>query len=134
MKRVEKIFHAVCKKYDIHNRQFTKEDFFRICEGENIALGKNEVFRPFSERARRLLGVYVRVRGSEDAYIYLKCIFGKRFDRHTAFHELGHHFCAHLVGLKSEEGGIIQVTKKEAEADHFAFLATGLKRRRKRLN
>ena len=34
--KVERTFQNVCEKYDTENRAFTKEDFYRICESENI--------------------------------------------------------------------------------------------------
>lgn len=131
MKKVERIFRAVCEKYDIHGRQFTKEDFYRICEGEGIELLNKPEDREFKVRLRKLYGLYIRFRSTGEKFIYLKSFFGKNFKRHVAFHELGHHFCGHLAGLKSEGNEMVRSGELEREADHFAYLATGLKRRRK---
>jgi Zn-dependent peptidase ImmA (M78 family) len=127
MKKVEKIFARVCKKYGIKNRQFTKAEFYRICEGEHIFLLNTEDFRPLHENYKKAGGFYVKYRNEH--FIYIRSFFEKNFSRFTAFHELGHYLCGHLEGF--QKNALLKDSKKEAEADYFAFLATGLKRRKK---
>lgn len=128
-RKVEKIFAEVCEKYNIKNRQFTKADFYRICEGENIVLWDMEEARPCKDVGGG--GAYLRYR--DMTAIILRSFFQKWFDRFTAYHELGHHFCGHIDWINlyatDEEVKAIRNKKSEAEADYFSFLATGLQRR-----
>ena len=124
--KVEKVFARVCKKYGLESGRFTKADFYRICEEENILLANTDEIKQ-----RKLIsrGFYAEFLKNNNLYqlIYLKCFFQKYFNRLVAYHELGHYFMKHIAG--NFEANHRTDSIKEAEADYFAELATGLKRR-----
>lgn len=136
-RKVKRALQRVRDKYNIHNRLFNGRDFYRICKGENIHLMNRQLMGEQStyampERFPNILGYLAKGRG--ETMIWLRCFFVGRFDVHTAFHELGHHFCKHsgyeVAGLAKREGYNRATDPGESEADLFAELATGKKVRR----
>lgn len=150
--RVERAIRQLRRKYNIDNRLFTKADFYRICEGEDIYLltpetyayreGKVKILPDF----KALSGLYFTFPGLNASCIYLRCFWLKRFDIFTAYHELGHHLIPSRP-LKSdirfalrESGDVVSIRPKgdhheayknsagEIAADLFAELCTGRKR------
>ena len=102
-KRIEEIVNAVREKFGIRGRSFTKRDFYRICDGEGIRLLNRDTYAPtegiplYELRGIRGMHFTLRNNGVLRPFIYLRCFWLKRFDLHTAFHELGHHFCGSTI-------------------------------------
>ena len=114
--KVERTFQKVCEKYDIENRAFTKEDFYRICESENITAKEMDSPTSFYLRVKSKLFIVVEEKLEREKKIF------------AMMHELGHHFLEHR-GRKMQNAFYFDSRDKEneAEADGFALLATGLK-------
>lgn len=138
MKNVEKVFKKVCRKYGTEKGQFTKADFYRICAGENIDLThpeydlrNNTTVTADLAQSIGSRGFYLTIESDNEAYIFLASFFQKRFNRQTAFHELGHHFLRHEGNLWNYDDKRAELEQQETEADYFAYLATGLNRKGK---
>jgi Zn-dependent peptidase ImmA (M78 family) len=130
---VERTFRAVCKKHGIKSRSLTKNDFYRICEAEDIGLlnadfdAKTETKSAEQLSKTVLRGMLLTDRKDGKSYVYLKCFFQKKFDRFVAAHELGHYFLKHNLNPAFDGAPAQTRDRLEDEADYFAFLATGLK-------
>lgn len=103
--KVSAVVNEVKAKYRLSNRKFFKQDFFRICAGENIQLANTENFRFMADSGPELLGCLMTIPGDPVVKaVYLRTFFAAgEFDTTTAAHELGHHFLhAHKTGKTSE--------------------------------
>ena len=118
--KVKRAVAAVRRRYDIRGA-FTKADFYRICEAENIRLIKSDIFY---RRIKQIKGFILTVSGRK--MIYLRSFHQSRFDIKTACHELGHYFLRHggINFKQMREDDVFADEQIEKEADWFAELAT----------
>lgn len=99
------------KDFGLNSRRFSEEDFFRICEEENILI--KEISQPFSW--------WMCLDGMSCIVLYRK-LRGYRL-LFTMFHELAHHFEDAGEALNAVEPFGASNSKMEVRADFFAVIA-----------
>lgn len=125
-KLVEKTLRQVREKYRIQGR-FTKADFFRICEGEEILLVQSiDSLKTLFDDLKFIKGFCAYLPRTKQSFIYLRSVFLKRFDLFTAMHELGHYFLKHNLIQKDRVSMSHKKyvnSKHEREANYFSEMA-----------
>lgn len=119
---VTRVLNDVRKKYNIHGK-FSKSDFYRICEAENIKLLNDEDANSLHS-VKKLYGMLFTFSTGE-RLVYLRSFFNRnrRLCMKSAMHELGHYFLRHKgFTAKMIAGGVLGNSQDEKEANLFARL------------
>lgn len=101
------------KRFDLHGKKITKNDFERICQTENIEFWQ----MPFTPK-----GCYGDFKGMK--FIILDHKMSNKKFMFVGFHELGHHFLKHK-NKKDKKAEALKL-EKEKEADYFSKLFTSI--------
>jgi hypothetical protein len=121
---VARVLNGVRKKYSVRGK-FSKGDFYRICESENIQLLDGEDANSL-RRVKKLYGMLFTFSTGE-RLVYLRSFFNRnrRLCMKSAMHELGHYFLRHKGFTAAMiSGGVLSNSQAEKEANLFARLAT----------